>query len=458
MQMSCLAAIAVALSSSLLAQTTTFNPAESYDRTTEFTSRGANGAGPGFVSQAFAYGNSAGLQTLTRSRYVVQSQAPRGRERWNVGTTLLNARGEPDYAGMRTYATNLQLPGPGAFLVTHTQLARTPHLINHRLEQWHHVWQFLPTTAGSGLLSVHMSQSAPFNSTLLCFNNSRHREIPRTDGSPSQQIVERHAWSTVANAPTPAVMNRAWRLETQFAEVVLNGYSDNAIYNAPRCVNPNPGYARIDPDFNDTGAGSPPRNDNYRWTLAAGSAWNGGVAVLFWSTTTFPTGVPTPFGRLYLDVLDPLFALGPQVMGPISSGTASLSLNLGAANNPLRGVVANLPNFSAQAAAISRTQGVRLSTLMSFRPKLVPAGFRAGAATTAAPVSIRKLASQRNILVRNDGAGTLSVQPKRGTRKIGPATIVPERCAVRVDLTAASAATSIEIAANKTTPVRFVYQ
>ncbi len=457
-----LALIAVAaLSTSVIAQTTVFNPANSYDRSTEFTSRGSNGGTPGHVSQAFAYGNSAGLQTLTRSRYVMQDQDQSTREPWNVGTTLLNAKGQPDYAGLRTYGTNLLLPagqsGIGAWILTHTALATTPHLINHGTEQWHHVWQFtVPTNWTTDGLSVHMSQGATYRGTLLCFQNTRHREIPRTDGSPAAQIIEKHGWSGVARNPDPAPINRTWRLESFFGEVVLNGASDNTVYNCAGSLrNPNQGYARIDPDFDDTGAGSPVRTDNYRWTVEAGSNWNGGVAVMFWSTTTFPGKVPTPFGDLYLNLLDPLFAAGPQLMGAITGGKASLSLNLGAANNPLRGVIANLPNFSGQAVVASQSAGVKLSTLMSFRGKLVPTGFTAGTAVSGTPASISKRVADRNIVVRNDGAGTLTVQAKRGSTNIGPATVVPERTAVRITLPVA--ASSVAVSSNKSTATDFVY-
>ena len=453
---SCLTVVAlITLPAGLLAQN--FNPANSYDHSTEFTSRGANGGRRGYVSQAFAYGNSAGLQTLTRVRYVMQDQEQATREHWSVGTTLLDAKGQPDYAKTVFYATGLMTPpgksGIGSWIVIHNPMPS--HLINHGLEEWHHVWQFRDvanwTTDG---LSVHMSQAASYGGTLLCFSRTRHREIPRTDGSPAAQIIEKHGWSTVRPGLDPVPDNRAWRLETFFDEVVLNGAATNRVYNcAGSEQDPNRGYARLDPDFDDTGAGSPARFDDYRWTVEAGASWNGALALLLFSPTVLAAKIPICGGHWYLDWFDP--QAGLFTMGIVTGGRATYDLVL--PGMPLlwpRSAFANLPNFSAQALLFGGSS-CKLSTLMSFRSKLLPKGFKAGSAVLGRPASIAKRVVDRNIVVRNDGAGTLTLRARRGSTTIGPATVVPERTAIRIRLHVA--ATRVTVSSNKSIATRFVY-
>ena len=143
-----------ATTTGLVAQTT--NPINNFwrwDRSTEFTSRGSNGGNPGFLSQGFAYGHSAGLETLTQAFWVLQDQNPSTRERYNVGTTESNLKGEPDYANLRTFATNLMTPvlaqsTPAAWGITLRGLTANPHKLQLKnCNQWHYTWQAIAKRA-----------------------------------------------------------------------------------------------------------------------------------------------------------------------------------------------------------------------------------------------------------------------------------------------------------------------
>lgn len=455
-----------ALSCSVPAQVVR-NAFHKWDFTTEFTSRGGNGSSAGHVSQGFANGFAAGLETLTSVRYVIQDQDLSTVEPWDVGTTGLDTRGEPDYAKLRAYASNLRLSpgsGIGAFFITHTPLGANPHKVGANNEQWHHVWKFVQganwTTDG---LSTHMSEAAPWQNTVLCATNPNgtpgHRELPRTDGSPPGQINEELAWTNQAGNSRPGFLDRAWRLELWFSEITLNGAAWNAQYNKTPCPDPNFGYMSLDPDFADIGQGSPARLDGYQLQVNAGPAFAGGAGVLFWSGAALPAGgVPTPFGRLYIDITDPLFAVGPIPMPPLDSlGTANFDglKNLGAANGVVRQVMSSFPHLSWQGAVINKSAEIRLTSIFSFRPLSLPTGWTAAQAAAGSAVSLTKTISQVNIVVRNDGRGMLSVQAKRGSTNIGPAVAVAERTAVRVVLSAA--ANAVEISSQKSTPTRFIW-
>lgn len=461
-----------ATTSGLIAQAT--NPVNNFyrwDRSTEFTSRGSNGGNPGFVSQGFAHGHSAGLETLTQAYFVMQDQNPSTQESYNLGTTELDAAGRPDYANLNTYATNLLLPmstqtTPAAWGITMIGLATTPHKLNLKQHtQWHHTWQFnVGANWTSDGISVHMGQAAAYNGTLLC-TGANHREIPRTENA--TQIVEELGWSAVANSTTPAPVNRTWRLRTSFAEFALNGGALNTTYGgfngavgAIGCNNtdPNLGYAALDPDFDDAGLGNPARYDDYTWLLSAGSANAGKIAVLFFSQTVIPGGgAPTPFGQLHLDIADPIFgAVGGLIMPQLDSlGQSSLSIPFGpgGSTNTLRPVIADFPSWSAQAAVVT-TSGLQLSSLFSFRSTTTPNGFTAATADATTPVKLSRTAAQRTIFVRNDGRGMLTVKQIRGTTTFGTSDVC-ERTAVRITIN--PAASDIEISTTTTQPVKFVH-
>lgn len=466
-----LALLAIAATTSgLVAQTT--NPVNNFwrwDRSTEFTSRGANGGNPGFVSQGFSHGHTANLDTLTQTSFVMQDQNPSTRESYDVGTTELDGAGRPDYANMRAYATNLMLPvstqtTPGAWLITVTGLTATPHKLNLQShDQWHHVWKInQPANWTTDGISVHMSQAAAYQNSLLCVNTA-HREIPRTEGT--SQIVENLGWSAVAMSTTPRALNRTWRLRTSWAEFPLNGGAVNSTYggyyggaNTIGCntTDPNVGYAALDPDFADVGLGSPARVDDYSWILEAGAAQAGKFAVLFFSQTCFANGgVATPFGQLHLDLSDAIFnAVGPQVMPVLStSGQSVYSLQFGAANSALRPVVRDFPNWSAQAAVITDS-GLQLTNLFSFRTLLTPPGYASATADATTPFTTARAVTDNFFWIRNDGPGTLKVTLKRGTTEFGTANIC-ERTAVR--MVATGAANTVEVTTTSTQPVNFVW-
>lgn len=464
-----LAILAIAATTSgVLAQAS--NPVNNFwrwDRSTEFTSRGANGGNIGFVSQGFSHGHSANLDTLTQTNFVMQDQNPSTRESYDVGTTELDGAGRPDYANMRAYATNLMLPAstntsPGAWLITVTGLTAQPHKLNLKShDQWHHVWKFNQaaqwTTDG---ISVHMSQAAAYQNSLLCVGQS-HREIPRTEGT--AQIVENLGWSAVANSNTPRAINRTWRLRTSWAEFPLNGGAVNSTYGGYygnvgtigcNTTDANVGYAALDPDFADVGAGSPARNDDYSWILEAGAAQAGKFAVLFFSQTVFPNGgVPTPFGRLHLNLADPIFnAAGPQVMPVLStSGQSIYTLQFGPGNSTVRPVVREFPNWSAQAAVITDS-GLELSSLFSFRTLTTPQGFTASSADAATAFSTPRTVRETVLVIRNDGPGVIKVDQRRGSTSFGTADVC-ERTAVRLAIS--GAANEIRVTTTSTQPVNF---
>ena len=440
-----------------------------WDRSTEFTSRGSNGSNAGYVSQGFSHGHSAGLNTLTQTYIIMQDQNPSTQEVYNLGTTELDAAGFPDYANLNYYATNLTLPvntqtTPAAYAVTLTGLVAAPHNLNlKQCTQWHHVWQFVNATnwTADGL-STHMGQGAPYNSTLLCFNAANHREIPRTEGT--AQIIEELGWSAVP-AANPNFIDRTWRLRTAWKELVLNGGAFNTTYGgfngalgAIGCNNtdPNLGYAALHPDFADIGLGNPARNDDYTWLVQAGINNANDFAVLFFANTVFPNGgVPSPFGRLHIDITDPLFnAIGPVVMGALDAGgNGALTLNFGPGNSTLRPIVADFPSWSAQALVFGKNPA-ELTNLFAFRTKLLPTGFTAGQADAANTAKLPKTITDQTILVRNDGRGLLTVKQTRGTSVFGTADVC-ERTAVRLILN--PAASDVEISTTTTNPVKFVW-
>lgn len=456
-----LAVSAAAFFSTALAAQNAMNEYLKYDANVEYTSRGHNGGNPGFVSQAFAYGFTANLRTLTRIRYWIQDQNAQTQERWNVGFTTVDAAGEPDYPKSVMYATNLVNPpntGIRAWQITHTPT--TPLKAPATTEQWHHVLQILqPATIWADGLGTWVSWGGNYYNTMLCNNQSggwRHREIPRLEGNPPLPLQEEFGWSARIGR-NPGIYNDcSWALRLFFEEPVLNGAADNVTYNVS-CLNPNPGYMSLDPDFADNGASTPGRFDDFAWNVAAGPRYAGGVAVMFFSQVVLPGGgVNLPgLGQLHIDPVDPLM-LGPLVFpGLDANGTASFPLKFGPPNGGLRNLAATFPSWSAQAVVIKSGAPTQLTNLYTFRALLEPKGFTAATAVKGTPASIPHTPSQTTIFIRNDGRGVLTVQPMRGSQKIGPAFTVRDRSASR--LPAHPAASTIEVSSNFTTPTKFVW-
>jgi hypothetical protein len=436
------------------------NPFEKWDRTSESTSRGLLGGAAGFLSQAFPPGFAAGLDLLRSVQYVIQDQNMATQEPWHVGFAGLDAVGHADYASTALFAKDLRLPlgtGIGAYIVTHSLMSVR---IAPSCEQWHFCWQLTLTAnwATDGI-GVHLSSADPSSLPLLCTTTSgtRHREIPRIDGVPARQIAEELAWSQSPPPFPPAPVDLAWRLTLGVDTVTLNGAAFNATYNGAPCPNPNFGYASLDPDLADLALGVPARFDDYQFVVTAGQPYQSGVALLYLSIAVYPgAGLPTPLGRLFVDLADPLMALGPLTFPPLAgSGEATLTLPLGGPSSGARLAIANLPAISAQAVCVDRAAvQSRLSNLFTFRPRALPAGFQASVATTAGIIVARPLLSA-TLLVRSDGRGTLSVQQKANATAIGPAVLVCERSAVRVSLMPAT--TQVELRSNKAAGTQFVY-
>jgi hypothetical protein len=432
-----------------------------FDSTTEFTSRGAIGNSPGRLSQALSPGHVAGQTRFTYSQYSIQDQDSATQEAWDLGFCGLDAAGDPAYATATFYVRNLRQPvgtGVRAWTINHSLTA--PFTLAASREQWHHVWNFQQAanwvTDGLG---VHMSQGGTWGTppTLLC-QNASHREIPRTDGTPQFQIIEDQAWSSGANAGKPVIQDCSWVLYLGFADPVLNGGFENAVYNSP-CPNPSFGYGSLDPDFADNGSGTPPRYDNPHWLVNGGSNYAGGAAVLLMSMAVLPGGgVPVPpYGQLFLDLVDPLAALGPVVMPPMhpSRGYAEMTFNMGTAANPVRKIAASLPSWSTQAVVIAQNQPTRLTNVFTMRPIMLPQGFTAASAVQGTPVVVPKTPQNTTFAIRNDGRGELTVQQKINQTNVGPAVSIAERAMVRLSLLVAP--NSIEVSSAKTTATGFVW-
>ena len=459
----CLAAIAALSSAGLFAQTTNNrNPFQVWDNTTEFTSRYQIGGEAGTLSMGFTYGQTGGLNELTRTRYVMQDQNAATREPWDVGTCELNAAGVPDYAKLNAYATNMLNPastGIRAWLWTHNPLTANPHKLNlKQCDQWHHAWNLQQkanwTTDG---ISVHMSMGAPWNGTLLC-SNGGHREIARAEGNPAQPLLEKLAFSTVGTNKTPrAGGERTWRVQMDFNEPTLQGASDNTVYNTG-CPNPNKGYAALDPDIDNNGKHNPARFDDYEWTVTAGAKYAGGIAVMLHSSSAaVGRGAASPLGQVRIEILDPLFA----IMGPVatqaltSTGSGTSKLTLGKGPNGLRTIVGTFANWHTQALVVKAGEKPLLSNLWSMRPKLLPAGFTKATTVSGTPANINKTAAQRTMLIRNDGPGELTVEQYRGSTKLPGSFLICERTAVRLNLSIA--ATIVRVTTSKTANVEFIH-
>jgi len=455
----------LAICASALAQTVNQNEVNRWDLSTEFTSRGSVGGVAGYLSASHPFGLNAGLATLTHSQYVMQDQDLATNEPWNVGSCGLDAAGDPDYAKLTAYASNLRLPtgsGIAAYILTHT-LTGAPHTPPATTDQWHHVWHLVQaanwTTDG---ISVHMSQAATWGTppTLLCQLNPNstpgHRELPRIEGT--TQIIEDLAWSSQPSNQRPLVQDRTWRLRLGFNEIALVPGIDNVTYNNSPCPNPTWGLGAVDPDFYDSGVSTPARFDDYVWRVNAGATYAGGVGVLLVSQTVFPgNGIPTPYGQLYLDITDPLFGIGPLVMPPFDgTGGSQFTLALGAGPNAIRNVFKELASWSTQALVTPLTNPKwKLSSLSTMRPALAPSGFTATTAVSGTPASIVRTVGPTRFSLRNDGRGELTVQFFIGSAPVPGTFKVAERTMVR--MTPPVAANKVEVTSTKTTATNFVY-
>ncbi len=459
-----------------------YNLVRIWDTTTEFTSRGKVRGAIGHQSQGFPPGVLGGLNKLTRVQFVVQDGNSGTVEPFNFRVSPTAASGGPDYArGKNLNGTPLSIRkggGAASMLVTLTfpvangkpiDLAALKDAQNKPLldpyEVIHFGWQFTKTanwtTDG---VSVHMSNGdrqmpGGGQGSLFCWRNNYHREIPRPEkfaaADPTNQIIERLAWSTVSGQSGVDFLDRSWRLDLSFDEPILQGGADNVAYNAWPCQNPNPGYAALDPDFNDKGGASVARYDDYEWRVTS-KAHSGGVGVLFLSISTLetPLSLGGIGGKLYLDPTDPLMALGGLVMGTLNSwGGASFKLKLGkgGSTNTLRKVISSLPAVHAQAYLVKLQGGVKLdfSSVWTFRPALGPTGFRRAQALSGTPVKLARKPADRSLYVRNDGLAVLRVQQFIGasTRPVRVSK-VPARMGLRVLFF--PAATRVEIVTSST--------
>jgi hypothetical protein len=164
-----------------------------------------------------------------------------------------------------------------------------------------------------------------------------------------------------------------------------------------------------------------------------------------------------PYGRLYLDLNDPLAAIGPVPMPALHAtrGFTELTFDLGPGTSPLRPIATSLPSWSAQAVVIAPNEPTLLTNVYSFRPILLPKGFTQATVTQGTPVVIPRTVQHQTFAIRNDGRGALTVQQKVGSTNLGPAQVIPERAQVRVLL--AAPGNAIEVAGAKTTAIDFVW-
>lgn len=464
----CPALIALAVfCGSSSAQVLNRNQYHRWDKTTDFTSRGANGSSPGFVGQAFKPGFVGGLRRVTWIQYTVQDQDTSTQEPWHVGYAGVDAAGQPDWANLKTYLTNLTMPiSTGIRAMTFTHTLATPVQVPASCEAWIHSWQFTKqtnwTTDGLG---VHMSfqTRTPNNSPSLLCQTSPYlskRESPRGMTTPNE-VNERMGWSASSGSTNqPQTMSRAWKLIQAFDELVLSGAQDNTTYNNSPCPNPNEGYAGLDPEFADEAGGTPSRYDDFSWIFRTGTSYGGGFGVVLSSLTVQPVagGVPTPFGPLYLDLLDPLFAFGP--LGAVrldAAGGGTVSMKLGPGTSPLRPIVGQLPTWSAQGVVLDSNGGnPRLTNVHTFRAATAPTGFTAAKVAKGGEVKVPRSAGE-TLYLRNDGYGTVTVQFKVRGVNVGPSADVCEFAAVRYR-PASPAPGDFHITANKTNPTEILYR
>jgi hypothetical protein len=456
-----------------------------WDQSTEYTSRGSVGGGTGHLSQAFPPGINRGLDRLSFIQYVTQDQKMQTKEPWEIKIAPLDLKGEPDYKRAVILLRNLTLPngtGIRAFTITHNRnSARNGPFVLSALkdvnkkpllnpkESFHFVWNFVQKanwlTDGISFWMSQAGRTLPNGGTgqLTCWQNRFHREIPRAEkfdsNDPTSQIIERLAWTEFNGSPGRKLFtDRSWSLTLGFAEPTLQGSVDNKTFNNSPCLNPNTGYAALDPDFANRSNSTPARNDDYQWTVEAGGSYAGGIGILFFSDSVFPNPLSLGGinGTLSLDTGSPLFGLGPFPMGVLDvKGAASLKVALGPSNSPLRKALSNLPALHAQAYVVKAGVRPSFSSLFALRPSLKPVGFQRGTVVASTPLRLKKGSLKRSLMVRNDGPGLLEIKTFIGNTQIGPVVQIPERTAVRHIIF--PAATILEISTKKTKKVYFAY-
>ncbi len=457
-----------------------------WDQSTEYTSRGSVGGGTGHVSQAFPPGVTRGLNRLSLIQYVIQDQRMQTKEPWELKIAPLDGKGEPEYKRAAILLRNLTLPngsGIRAFTITHNRnssqngpfvLSALKDAKNKPLldpnESFHVAWNFVQKvnwlTDG---ISLWMSQAGTAlpnggNGQLTCWQNRFHREIPRPEKfdpkDPTGQIIERLAWTEFNGSPGRKFFtNRSWSVTLGFVEPTIQGASDNPSFNNSPCLNPNTGYAALDPDFANKANASIARNDNYQWTINAGGSFAGGIGVLFFSDSVYskPVSIAGIGGSLNVDIGSPLLSLGLFPMGILdTNGSATLKLPLGQANSPLRKAIISFPVIHAQAYVAKPGIRPSFSSLFTMRPLLQPKGFQRSTATASTPLRIQKTSSMKTLYVRNDGPGGLEIKTYIGSTRIGPIFMIPERTALRAPLF--PAATTVEISTKKTGRTFFAYR
>jgi len=418
-----------ALAAPLLGQTIEQNRFGMWDRTSEFSSRGALGPGGGQVSQKHPWGVVGGLLSTQES--------------FDVGVTGTLPSGYPDYANTKFYATKLRMPsqqGIRAWTVTHNlnTSSNAPVTLPQDGTGFHHCWR-LPSGASwpTDGLSVHMS---PGPWTLLyawkCAN-MQHAEMQRYEtGRLNVYNYEELAWSDTPSAG-PVYQPLAWELEVGTPQAVLEGGAANATFNCPGVGNPNRGYASLDPDFVDYFQRLG-RYDDYTWFVEAGASHAWGLAVLFHSRVLgTPFAIPGVRGTFLLDVTDPLFAVTHVILLG-ATGSGSFTLNLGPPTSSARRLVAGLPTWASQAVVFSpkpAPPSLELTNVFTMRVRtLDQLQFKSGFAAKGSPLTILRKTGDRTLYIRNDGHGTALVQQYAGQTLLPGASAVFDRAAVRIPL------------------------
>ncbi len=420
-----------------------------WDRSVEYVSRGSVGSDTGFISQAFPFGQLAGLKTLTLIRYDISDQNLATQEPWNLRYCGLDKAGHPDYRNGTFIAKGMKLPigtGNGGAQITHNFTGtgvNAPKPFTHTGGRWHFCWEFTKktnwTTDGLGVYMSQAGAQMPSNrNTALCYwsGGVKHREMNRVEGNNAVLNMDL-AQSTGPNN-SYADLTRSWELDLGFQEVTLMGGCENKTYTAAGCANPNYGYGGIDPDFNDTSKGQPKREDNFAWSVQAGSSYSGGLAFLLSSTAAFSKPIPTPFGPLYLNPInDVLFnGLGLLVF-PKPLDAKGVGEFLFKIPGSVRPIVASIPSWHAQVLVVKPGQSPQLSSLHQFRPWLDEkltgnTKFTRAKASSTAAVTIPRPTSffPSTLYIRNDGPGYLLVDEYTGA-KLARTFRVHDRIAVR---------------------------
>jgi hypothetical protein len=170
---------------------------------------------------------------------------------------------------------------------------------------------------------------------------------------------------------------------------------------------PNSGHAAMDPDVNDAlGEG---RHDDVGWRVGAGTSYAAGAAFVFLAECARSTPLGSPFGELWLDPGDPLFAV--TIQGPLAldaSGVGQVFLSLGPPGAPARAALAAFGNLHAQAVVVDRALARLVLTNLDTMRFPWPAG-TAFSITAATPLTA-PLGTARDVKVQNDGNGEVTAE------------------------------------------------